>query len=81
LLLQLGIVNKYQGFSVMRWLQIFISTLLLMSVSGFDMENDTDFYSSKAIAFEKCEEWKDKGNVVVYKTKRQHCGRGITIQR
>ena len=37
-----------------------------MSVSGFDMENETDFYSSKAIAFEKCEEWKDKGNVVVY---------------
>ena len=52
----------------MRWLQIFISTLLLMSVSGFDMENETDFYSSKTIAFEKCEEWKDKGNVVVYKT-------------
>ena len=52
----------------MRCLQIFISTLLLMSVSGFDMENENYFYSSKAIAFEKCEEWKDKGNIVVYKT-------------
>ena len=56
------------SISVMRWLQVFTSTLLLMSVSGFDFENDTDVYSSKAVAFEKCEEWKDKGNVVVYNT-------------
>ena len=39
-----------------------------MSVSGFDFENDTDVYSSKAVAFEQCEEWKDKGHVLVYNT-------------
>ena len=45
-----------------------MSTLLFMCVSGFGMDNETDFYSSKAVAFENCEEWKDKGNVVIYKT-------------
>jgi hypothetical protein len=39
-----------------------------MCVSGFGMDHETDFYSSKAVAFENCEEWKDKGNVVIYKT-------------
>ena len=45
-----------------------MSTLLFMCVSGFGMDHETDFYSSKAVAFENCEEWKDKGNVVIYKT-------------
>ena len=52
----------------MSWLKSFMSTLLFMCVSGFGMDHETDFYSSKAVAFENCEEWKDKGNVVIYKT-------------
>ncbi len=52
----------------MRWLKILTSTLLVFAVSGFDLNNETDFYPSKKVAFEKCEDWKDKGNVIVFKT-------------
>ena len=40
----------------------------MVGLSGFDFENGTGLYSSKAEAFEECEDWKDSGNVVVYAT-------------
>ena len=64
----IGIVNNELGLAFMRWLKIFTSSLLFFGVSGFDLDHEADFYPSRNVAFEKCEEWKDKGNVVVYKT-------------
>ena len=38
----------------------------MVGLSGFDFNKGTSLYSSKAEAFEECEDWKDRGNVVVY---------------
>ena len=40
----------------------------MVGLSGFDFDKGTSLYSSKAEAFEECEDWKDRGNVVVYST-------------
>ena len=40
----------------------------MVSLSDFDFDKDTGLFSSKAEAFEECEDWKDSGNVVVYAT-------------
>ena len=40
----------------------------MVGLSGFDFDKGTSLYSSKAEAFEECEDWKDSGNVVVYAT-------------
>ena len=53
---------------VMRFLKILTLAFLIVGLSGFDFENGTGLYSSKAEAFEECEDWKDSGNVVVYAT-------------
>ena len=43
-------------------------TFLIVCVSGFDLEKDTTFYSSKTEAFEECEDWKDQESLVIYAT-------------
>ena len=53
---------------VMRFLKILTLAFLMVGLSGFDFENGTGLYSSKAEAFEECEDWKDSGNIVVYAT-------------
>ena len=40
----------------------------MVGLSGFDFDKGTSLYSSKAEAFEECEDWKDRGNVVVHST-------------
>lgn len=50
----------------MRLLKILALAFLVVGLSGFDFKKSTGLYSSKAEAFEKCEGWKDSGNVVVY---------------
>ena len=52
----------------MRVLKILMFALVIASVSGFDMEKDTDLYSSKTEAFEECERWIDQGRVIIYAT-------------
>ena len=42
--------------------------VLIASVSGFDMEKDTNLYSSKTEIFEECERWIDQGRVIIYAT-------------
>jgi hypothetical protein len=42
--------------------------VVIASVSGFDMEKDTDLYSSKTEAFEECERWIDQGRIIIYAT-------------
>ena len=52
----------------MRVLKILMFAVVIVSVSGFDMEIDTVLYSSKTEAFEKCERWIDQGRVIIYAT-------------
>ena len=52
----------------MRFLKILTLSFLMVGLSGFDFDKGTILYSSKAEAFEECEDWKDRGNVVVYST-------------
>ena len=52
----------------MRFLKILTLSFLMVGLSGFDFDKGTSLYSSKAEAFEECEDWKDRGNVVVYST-------------
>ena len=40
-----------------------------MGVSRFKLEQEKDFFSSKARAREKREDWKDEGRVLIYETK------------
>ena len=53
----------------MKSIKILLFILAIMGVSGFELEQEKDFFSSKARAFEKCEDWKDEGRVLIYKTK------------
>ena len=52
----------------MRFFKILTLSFLMVGLSGFDFDKGTSLYSSKAEAFEECEDWKDHGNVVVYST-------------
>jgi len=52
----------------MRFLKIPTLAFLMVGLSGFDFDKGTSLHSSKAEAFEECEDWKDRGNVVVYAT-------------
>ena len=52
----------------MRFLKILTLAFLVVGLSGFDFDKGTGLYSSKAEAFEECEDWKDSGNVVIYAT-------------
>ena len=52
----------------MRFFKILTLSFLMVGLSGFDFDKDTGLFSSKAEAFEECEDWKDSGNVVVYAT-------------
>ncbi|QNJ25768.1 hypothetical protein SynSYN20_01439 [Synechococcus sp. SYN20] len=52
----------------MRFLKIPTLAFLMVGLSGFDFDKDTGLFTSKAEAFEECEDWKDSGNVVVYAT-------------
>ena len=52
----------------MRFLKIPTLAFLMVGLSGFDFDKGTNLHSSKAEAFEECEDWKDRGNVVVYAT-------------
>ena len=52
----------------MRFLKIPTLAFLMVGLSGFDFDKGKSLYSSKAEAFEECEDWKDRGNVVVYAT-------------
>ena len=48
--------------------EILTLSFLMVGLSGFDFDKGTSLYSSKAEAFEGCEDWMDSGNVVVYAT-------------
>ena len=52
----------------MSFLKILTLSFLMVGLSGFDYDKGIGLYSSKAEAFEECEDWKDRGNVVVYAT-------------
>ena len=53
----------------MKSVKILLFILAIMGMSGFELEQEKDFFSSKARAFEKCEDWKDEGRVLIYETK------------
>lgn len=40
----------------------------MVGLSGFDFDKDTGLFTSKAEAFEECEDWKDSGNIAVSAT-------------
>lgn len=52
----------------MRFLKIPTLAFLMVGLSGFGFDKDTGLFSSKAEAFEECDDWKDSGNVAVYAT-------------
>ena len=52
----------------MRFLKIPTLAFLMVGLSGFDFDKGTSLHSSKAEAFEECEDWKDEGGLVVYTT-------------
>lgn len=52
----------------MKSMKILLFILAIMGVSGFSLDQEKDLFSSKTRAFERCEEWKDEGRVLIYKT-------------
>ena len=53
----------------MKSVKTLLFILAIMGVSGFELEQEKDLFSSKTRAFERCEEWKDEGRVLIYETK------------
>lgn len=49
-------------------MKVLLFILAIMGVSGFSLDQEKGLFSSKTSALERCEEWKDEGRVLIYKT-------------